>query len=243
MKNTNSNKSSNKTENHCKSLNVSSLFKRLTAIFGFVAAIILFSPENAAAQSNCGRAGQRPCRVWERIPSCNKGLVENFARDICVAKTPCGGLNQRACKIYERIPSCNNGLAEYGGKCVSLDPDREKTIVRFCNSSWEPTVYAAFAFWDKNAGWVSKGWYTIARNSCRNVTIANNYRGKIYVFGTNEDDSLNWGGDYNFYVNWNDGFELVQNKSGLRYDNRYRQVGMQYYDIVPGVNTWTFRAN
>lgn len=230
-------------KNNFKSLITSSLFKRFAAVFVLAAAIVICSPEKAAAQSNCGRAGQRPCRIWERVPSCNKGLVENFAKDMCVAKTPCGGLNQRACQIIERMPSCNKGLAEYGGRCVSLDPDREKTIVRFCNSSREPVIYAAVAFWENNSGWISKGWYTIDRSACQSVIIANNYKGKIYIFGTNEDDTLIWGGDYNFYVNWNDGFDLVQNDSELRYDNRYRQVGMQPYDVNPGVNTWTFRGN
>lgn len=36
---------------------------------------------------SCGANNQRPCNVWERIPSCNKGLVENFLAHRCVKGT------------------------------------------------------------------------------------------------------------------------------------------------------------
>ncbi len=63
---------------------------------------------------NCGAKDQRACKVWERVPSCNKGLYEQLPQGICRAKTAlrCGGLNQRACKVWERVPSCNRGLYE-----------------------------------------------------------------------------------------------------------------------------------
>lgn len=31
----------------------------------------------------CGGNGQRPCKVWERVPSCNPGLGENFKTNRC----------------------------------------------------------------------------------------------------------------------------------------------------------------
>jgi hypothetical protein len=79
------------------------------------------SPAQAAA---CGGKDQRPCKVWERIPSCNKGLYENFGKGRCLAKAvpgkDCGRENQRPCKVWERIPSCNPGMVEdfAKGKCV-----------------------------------------------------------------------------------------------------------------------------
>ena len=51
-------------------------------ILSIVSTIATFAPE-AAAQSRCGAEGQRPCRVWERIPSCKRGLKENFRLDMC----------------------------------------------------------------------------------------------------------------------------------------------------------------
>ncbi len=79
----------------------------------------------------CGGTNQRPCTLWERIPSCNKGLVENFRTNRCVRPRPkpkpapkkivCGAQNQRPCKLWERVPSCNKGLVEDFSKnrCVA----------------------------------------------------------------------------------------------------------------------------
>jgi hypothetical protein len=36
----------------------------------------------------CGKDGQRPCEVGERIPSCNDGLKEDFKQNLCVALRP-----------------------------------------------------------------------------------------------------------------------------------------------------------
>ena len=37
----------------------------------------------ACAAKTCGQEGGRPCFVWERIPSCNAGLVEDFLSNEC----------------------------------------------------------------------------------------------------------------------------------------------------------------
>ena len=81
----------------------------LTTLHGF-SSILLSGPAYAA---KCGAANQRPCKVWERIPSCNRGLKENFRYNRCVsARVTCGRTNGRPCKVWERIPSCNRGLVE-----------------------------------------------------------------------------------------------------------------------------------
>lgn len=73
-----------------------------------------------AEAAKCGGNNQRPCTIFERIPSCNKGLYEDFGKNRCLKKTvpgrDCGRLNQRPCTIVERIPSCNKGLYEDFGK-------------------------------------------------------------------------------------------------------------------------------
>ncbi len=48
----------------------------------------------ASAQANCGLAGQRPCVVTERIPSCDLNLIE--AGGQCV-RPLCGRENERPC--------------------------------------------------------------------------------------------------------------------------------------------------
>ncbi|MEM1031891.1 MAG: hypothetical protein AAF928_19555 [Myxococcota bacterium] len=70
----------------------------------------------------CGGSGQRACKVWERIPSCNRGLAEDLRRGTCERpqKFRCGAAGQRPCKLWERVPSCNPGLREHflRGQCV-----------------------------------------------------------------------------------------------------------------------------
>ncbi|MCC2098737.1 MAG: hypothetical protein KDJ29_17730 [Hyphomicrobiales bacterium] len=78
---------------------------------------------NEAKAASCGALNQRPCKIFERIPSCNAGLYEDFRQGRCLSRTRpaprpvprrvvCGGLNQRPCKIWERVPSCHGGLYE-----------------------------------------------------------------------------------------------------------------------------------
>lgn len=69
---------------------------------------------------SCGHEGGRPCTVFERIPSCNAGLVEAGGK--CLQPTPCGGQHERACGVFERLPSCNHGLVERSGRCVEPTP-------------------------------------------------------------------------------------------------------------------------
>lgn len=90
----------------------------MIALFGFM------TPAEAVS---CGAKNQRPCTIFERIPSCNKGLYEDFGKGRClspaVKKLTCGKKNQRPCTILERVPSCNRGLIEdfKKGRCVRKD--------------------------------------------------------------------------------------------------------------------------
>lgn len=88
----------------------------LTAIFAVLAASALFGSSSPTEAASCGAKNQRPCKIWERIPSCNSELYEDFKKGLCLSKAvpgrDCGRKNQRACKVWERIPSCNSGLVE-----------------------------------------------------------------------------------------------------------------------------------
>lgn len=105
---------------------------RTLVLAGILAAIAGFAgfPSPAAA-ANCGALNQRPCKVWERIPSCDKGLIEYVGPSRCapppskigpikIPKIVCGAENQRPCTVVERIPSCDSGLVEdfVLNKCV-----------------------------------------------------------------------------------------------------------------------------
>jgi len=73
---------------------------------------------------DCGGERQRACCLWERVPSCDSGLIEvalgeypdacsSFGAGTCVLKTagtPCGGEGQRACCLSDGLPTCDEGL-------------------------------------------------------------------------------------------------------------------------------------
>lgn len=85
-------------------------------LFIILAGWLLSAFGSPAYAGSCGAANQRPCTIFERIPSCDKGLYEDFRLNKCLRPKPrqlnCGATNQRPCKIWERIPSCNKGLVE-----------------------------------------------------------------------------------------------------------------------------------
>lgn len=79
----------------------------------------------AQAQAQCGGVNQTPCKIWERVPSCDSGLKEDFAQGKCVKlATPCGAAGQRPCLIVERVLSCDPGSYEDVGQnlCVKKTP-------------------------------------------------------------------------------------------------------------------------
>jgi len=96
----------------------------LIAAFAVLAVSALLGSGSPASAASCGANNQRPCTIFERIPSCNKGLYEDFGKGKClrkhVAGKTCGRNNQVPCPIWVRVPSCNNGLVENfaKGKCV-----------------------------------------------------------------------------------------------------------------------------
>jgi len=92
-------------------LNKSRIFATFCLAVGMTL-LAMAAPGEALAA--CGARNQTPCKVWERIPSCDQGLKEDFGQNKCVAKgaLSCGKLNQRPCLVVERIPSCDKGLVE-----------------------------------------------------------------------------------------------------------------------------------
>ncbi len=88
-------------------------FSRL-AIPALLALGLPLIPDTSIAQPACGAEGQRPCTLFERVPSCNAGLVERPGQ--CVHPS-CGRDGERACNVGERIPSCDGSLVELAGRC------------------------------------------------------------------------------------------------------------------------------
>ncbi|MGE3691916.1 MAG: hypothetical protein AB7F98_11105 [Novosphingobium sp.] len=92
-------------------------------------------PQPSSSQLNCGKENHKPCTIWERVPSCDRGLVEDFSKGLCVrpaapppAPRPqqvnCGKEGSNPCPVWIRVPSCDAGLVEdfARGKCVRNAP-------------------------------------------------------------------------------------------------------------------------
>lgn len=99
---------------------------------------ILVTVVPGPALAACGANNQKPCKIWERIPSCDKGLKEDFGQNKCVTKSAlsCGKLNQRPCLVVERIPSCNKGLVEdfVHNKCQKKGQGSLKEFEKFAGN-------------------------------------------------------------------------------------------------------------
>jgi hypothetical protein len=106
------------------------------ALFLMTLAVLLFGIARPAQAASCGAANQRPCKIWERIPSCNKGLVEDFLKNRCLTPAvpgqDCGRPGQRPCKVWERVPSCNANLKEDFGKGLCVAVNCGKRLGRPC---------------------------------------------------------------------------------------------------------------
>jgi len=184
-------------------------------MISILATVAIFAP-NMSAQGRCGAEGQRPCKLWERIPSCNKGLYENFRLNMCVGQRTQVNLK--------------------GQYVPRVDP--KPTSLRLCNASSKPMIYAAVAYWtDRQYGW----WMQIPSGRCDNFDLGDNYSGAVYVYGS-ADDGTRWNGyDADFCIKTYDAFQ-IDNSDKLQCRSReYSIVGMIRHSIEPGrVNTFSF---
>jgi len=190
----------------------------LAVMFMTAMAFMLLKPAASFAQRKCGAEGQRPCKIWERLPSCNKGLREHFRLNMCV-----GARTQ---------------VDAYSGKYI---PRKTMTTVQLCNKSTRPMIYSAIAQWiGHESGWVTRGWFKIPAGRCDSVQLDYEYRGAVYIYGS-APDSTEWDGpDATFCVKTYDSFE-IDNSDNLECNSRdYSIVGMQKLDVKPGKNTWNF---
>lgn len=89
---------------------------RLRTVLSASALAALLLAASAAFAGVCGAEGQNACTVFQRVPSCDKNLVEKAGK--CV-HPPCGRQGDRPCVVTERIPSCDDSLVEIAGKCLT----------------------------------------------------------------------------------------------------------------------------
>jgi hypothetical protein len=73
---------------------------------------------SGATPSQCGGLDQRPCFVWEAIPSCRAGLVENLLAHRCVSSGAGGALASNARAVATDLTDL---LAALGGYITCFD--------------------------------------------------------------------------------------------------------------------------
>ena len=196
--------------------------KRNVLLLALFAAAMTFtlSADAGAQQRKCGAEGQRPCKIWERIPSCNKGLKEHFRLGMCV-----GPRTQIDANTGRHIPR----------------DTRKMTTVSLCNRSSRPMIYAAIAQWfDDQYGWVTRGWFRIPAGKCDKVPVDLDYTGAVYVYGS-APDGTEWDSpDAKFCIKTRDSFE-IDNADDLQCPTRdHSIVGMAKFDVKPGNNNFNF---
>jgi uncharacterized membrane protein len=204
-----------------RNMNGSRIFNRYLILIVFLVVPLFASPEAVFGQKrNCGAEGQRPCKIWERIPSCNKGLRENFRIGMCV-----GPKTQVDARTGEYIPR----------------DTRKMTTVSLCNRSSRPMIYAAIAQWfDHDFGWVSRGWFKIPAGKCDKVEVDLDYTGAVYVYGS-APDGTEWDStDARFCIKTYDTFD-IDNADSLQCPTRdHSIVGMAKIAVKPGNNNFNF---
>ena len=186
-----------------------------------LAATGFFISDSAHGQRKCGAEGQRPCRVWERIPSCNKGLAEDFLRDMCVGPRT---------KIDAKT-----------GKYIPRKPESKMTVASLCNKSSRPTIYVAVAqYANPQYGWVTSGWFGVASGRCEKIEIDYDYVGSIYVYAK-APDGTEWNdSEIQFCVKPYEAFETT-NADAMQCPSRdFVSVNMKKHDVKTGDNTITF---
>ncbi len=187
----------------------------LSAAFVFVLA------DSSQAQAKCGAEGQRPCRIWERIPSCNKGLKEDFKLDMCV-----GPHTQVDAKTGKYIPRKKQPVMTY----VSL-----------CNRSSRPMIDIAIAqYAGPQDGWMTNGWIRVASGRCEKAEIDYDYAGAIYTYAKAADGTVWDNSDVEFCIKPYEKFEFP-NADDLRCPTRdFAIVNMVNHNVKVGNNTISF---
>ena len=71
----------------------------------------------------------------------------------------------------------------------SLNYANAQTTVTLVNNT-SLTVYAAYAIYDNEDGWTTRGWYSVAPYKKRDIDL-DDYSGSVYIHGHNSEGS--WG--------------------------------------------------
>lgn len=154
-------------------------------------------------------------------------------------------------KVQAQFNEAQGRVSELEKKNRSLKDERDDlqsrineyekyTYVNFCNKTSSKTIYAAFAYWD-GKGLRSKGWWVIEPGKCTELSMKQNYRGNLYVYGMYNRGESSWGsGDTSFCVDIIKFFEIPNSDKATCSGGSLRKVIMSEFAVSPGTNTWIF---
>lgn len=119
---------------------------------------------------------------------------------------------------------------------------RTLTVLRCCNET-SYRIWGAFAVWEGENGWTTKGWHGIEAAKCRDLVLTEwDYAGDVYYYATDDKGSVTWSGDVQFCVNWDDGgyFQIKKSDTSSCQAAGHRRVRMTKWTVKPGINTQRF---
>ncbi|MEK0181776.1 DUF1036 domain-containing protein [Microcoleus anatoxicus] len=141
----------------------------------------------------------------------------------------------------DKLEGENGSLQEKSDQLQSKVNEFEKeTYINFCNKTSKDEISAALVYWD-GKGLRSRGWWNVKRGKCQEVNLEQNYRGTLYVHGSDNRGESNWGsGKYSFCVDIIDKFDIVNSDKASCSGGSLKQVTMSEFAVSPGTNNWDF---
>lgn len=162
--------------------------------------------------------------------------LENLQAKIKELEETKGELKDKNNSLQNRINRINNNSLQN-----RINESKEDiTYVNFCNRTSDNKIYAAFTYWNGN-GFLSEGWYSVESGECRKITVAQNYKGNVYVYGMYNRGESEWGsGKYSFCVDIVDKFNISESDKVNCSESNQKKVNMSEFSVSPGTNTWSF---
>lgn len=98
----------------------------------------------------------------------------------------------------------------------------------------------AFAYWN-GKGLLSQGWYPIQVEKCREIMVAQNYNGLVYVYGMYNIGEKEWGKGLRYFcVDIVNVFNIPDSDKVICNGNNQKRVPMTEFFVSPGINNYSF---
>ncbi len=121
---------------------------------------------------------------------------------------------------------------------AALHPAPAQASFKVCNE-YKDHISTAVAYYSADYDYfISEGWWSLDPGQCKTAMAGDLKVKYVYVYGMNDNNSWEWGGDYKMCVNPDDPFTLynAQNKCPFVYKS-FREVDTGDYKSF----TYTFK--